>query len=121
MKSKTVDIKRVAPGMVKIESKIEDVLTLDRYLEMARDLLINGLDPSIEKLKDVGSPEVVENMLLYQEMDAEKKSDVQEVAFRFRGKDYIVNLKNIDRIYCEKPEFDSYAETIRESLEELFR
>ena len=102
MNKKLVEIKKIAPGMVKIESPIEGLLTLDRYLNIARDLLENGLDVGNEKLKDVSSPNMIENVLLYQELEKGKTSDVKEVVFSINGQDYIVNLKNIDKIVLKK-------------------
>ena len=118
---KLVEYTEVAPGMVKIESQLEGLLTLDRYISLARDLLENGLEASNnEKLKDMGTPDVFDNILLYREMEKTPSSNIREVSFKYKGKEYIVNLNNIDNIIAKRPEVDSHVLAVRDAVDESF-
>ena len=122
MNKNLITIKEIAPGMVKIEPSIEGLLTIDRYLTIARDLLENGLNTDNEKLKSIDNPDMTDNLLLYQELNAKKESDIKGVVFSMYGKDYIVNMQNINKMYYEKPETTNpHAVAIREAIEELYK
>jgi len=122
MNRKLIEYKEIAPGMVRIESPIEGLLTLDRYIYLARDLLENGLNKfnSNEELKDMNFPELVDNMLLYQELEEQSQSEVKQVSFIYGGKEYMVNLSNIDRIITKEPVVNEYSRIINDSVQELF-
>ena len=121
MSKKIVEYTKLAPGMVKIESTVEGLLTLDRYIAIARDLLENGLEVnSNEKLKDMNTPEVIDNMLLYQELEKKGESEIKQVVFVYNGKEYLVNLKNIDRIITKKPEETPHLKAVKEAVSEMF-
>ncbi len=96
--------KEEAPGVVRIVPSMEGIITAERYVEIARDLLSNGLALRHEKLKDEGSVDLADSLALYIELNEERKSEVKQVVFSMYGQDYIVNSNNIDTIFSQKPE-----------------
>ena len=121
MKNNIIEIKLVAPGMAKIETSINGLLSLDRYVSIARDLLENGIEESDEKLNSIDSMEASDSLLLYKELENKPESNIKAVEFSFNNKEYIVNSSNINRIGFKKPMQTEHTKMIRESVNEMFR
>lgn len=121
MKNNIIEIKLVAPGMARIESSINGLLTLDRYVEIARDLLENGLRENNSNLNAIDSIDATDNMLLYKELEEKHERDIKSVVFSINNKEYVVNSNNLDSIEYKRPEQTEYSKMIRESVEEMFR
>lgn len=75
------------PGVVRLTSRIEGLLTVDRCIEEATKLL-----RGTENLRDGGSVDFGDNILLAQE------TRVHTVIFSINGKEIEVNVNNIREI-----------------------
>lgn len=111
----------VAPGMVRIDSKIGNLLTLERGLEEAKRLL-EGTSIQKQNLKDLSSRDLHDSMLLSKENLEKGQNPVHTVVFSIEGKDIIVNKKNIGSYFKSKNEnkTENQVEVIREAVEESF-
>ena len=121
MKKSIIEIKLVAPGMARIETSINGLLTLDRYVNIARDLLENGFEENNEKLNAIDSIEAGDGMLLCKELEDKSESNIKAVEFAYNNKEYVVNLRNINSVKCKKPVQTEHSTMIRESVDEMFR
>ena len=102
------------PGVVKLSSRIEGLLTVDRCIEEATKLLRGA-----ENLRDGGSVDFCDNILLAQE------TSVHTVIFSISGKNIEVNKNNIRQIRNrfltkkEGPKIRENREAIRDAVAEL--
>ncbi|MBO4815629.1 MAG: hypothetical protein J5507_01505 [Clostridia bacterium] len=116
-----ISYKVEAPGMVRIVPSMEGIITAQRYVEIARDLLANGLLSNDEKLKDESSLDLSDNLTLYMELREKGPSEVRQVIFSMYGRDYIVNSNNINTIFSKKPEsaIDEHNRVASEIIQEI--
>ena len=91
-----IKYERIGKETVRLVPSMEGLLTLERYLEIARVLLENGLSDD-GRLNDETSRDLTDNYLLRDEL-VEK---VTGVTFSIKGQEFYVNLGNIDNILSE--------------------
>ena len=117
-----INYKEEAPGMVRIIPSMEGILTAERYIEIARSLLENGLSVEREKLKDENSVNLADNLSLYMELESKRPSEVKQVVFSMYGRDYLVNLNNIDTIISRQPADTKGVkqDAISEAMQEVY-
>lgn len=124
MNKNIVEYIEEAPGLIRIKSSIEGLLTIDRYIQIARALLSNGLsEEENERLKDGSSVYFAENMLLKKEFNEQIKA--KTVVFSLNGTDYILNSNNIEKIANKQKNRETRkqaenTEAIIESIQEMF-
>ncbi len=116
-----ISYKKEAPGMIRIVPSMEGIITAERYVEIARHLLANGLSENNEKLRDEGSMDLADNLSLYSELKSQETSEIKDVIFSMYGQDYIVNSNNINTIFTKKPEnaIDENMRFTREVIQEI--
>ena len=119
-----VEFKEEAPGLIRIVPSMEGIITQDRYIEIARELLENGLSlGNDQNLKSDDSIDFKDNMLLFNENNRESRKEVQGVVFSMYGTDYIINLKNLDTITDPEKQYrvhGTFDEAIKDAVEEAF-
>lgn len=124
MNSGLLEYIEIKPGTIRIKPSIEGIITQDRYIEIARNLLKNGIISKDEtKLKYDNSVDFTDNMLLYNEIEKQNRKEVKEVVFSLYGTDYKLNSQNIDTIAKPIKEeiFGSNDEAIKVAIEEMFQ
>ena len=116
-----ISYKKEAPGMIRIVPSMEGIITAERYVEIARHLLANGLSENNEKLRDEGSMDLADNLSLYSELKSQETSEIKDVIFSMYGQDYIFNSNNINTIFKKKPEnaIDENMRFTREVIQEI--
>ena len=78
MSEKMIEYIEEAPGLIRIKPSIEGLLTTDRYIQIARDLLKHGFpEDTNQNLRDENSADLTDNMLLGQEFKEESDSAVK--------------------------------------------
>ena len=119
-----IEFKEDAPSLVRIIPSIEGIVTQDRYIEIARELLENGLPlENDQRLKNDDSMDFKDNMLLFNENNKENRKEVKSVVFSMYGTDYVINLKNLDTITDpekQKRVYGTYDDAIKDALAEAF-
>lgn len=119
-----VEFKEDAPGLIRIVPSMEGIITQDRYIEIARELLENGLSlGNDQNLKNDDSMDFKDSMLLFGEHNRENRKEVKGVVFSMYGTDYLINLKNLDTITDPEKQYrvhSTYDEAIHDAVQEAF-
>ncbi len=100
------EIKKVAPGMVKIETNpLGRMPTFDEFKQKAKELLSNERITDLNnKLRDeTRSQDLGDSMLLSREFENHKKEKpVYQVVFTYKNATLTANSKTIDKIVEKK-------------------
>lgn len=126
MSEKIIEYIEEAPGLIRIKPSIEGLFTIDRYIQIARDLLNNGLPQEGDNnLKDENSIDLAENILLQRELKELNEKTVKTVVFSLNGKDFILNLNNIEKVANKQKDRQTRkpgenTEAMIEAIQEMF-
>lgn len=89
----------VRRGVIKLSSDMEGIIVPSRYIDEAKRILEETSD---EQLRDIGSPDLLDNMLLFRELDYGK---INTVIVPIGGKAIEIDRENIleiERRYLSK-------------------
>lgn len=121
-------LEKIEEGKARITvDSLSKLPTIEDYKDYIRDLL--KIDENISKLQDESySPDIGENLLLYQELKRIDKSKYQEVVFSTPDGDIIVNSRNFNQVFesltnnkkTESKNSEENAEPIGHAVNELF-
>lgn len=125
MSQRIIEYIEEAPGLIRIKPSIDGLFTMNRYIQIAKDLLNNGFPQAGEQnLKDENSIDFTDNMLLEKELNERSESTVKTVVFSLNGTDYFLNLSNIEKFNIqenrEKRNPGENTEAMLESIQEMF-